>query len=721
MPFGLSVITPRPRGTGLPVGRSDATGKVYTVSGLKAGSTAILYANGAQIGSTTVAANGTATWTLGTAPTPNAVMTYEGTVTGSAGVAPGVSTTPPLLALRGVSIAGGEFGSNVPGTMGQDYYYPSNEKIDYFLATGVTALRVPFLWERLLPTMGGEFSSADIAEMDRVISRITNGGANVILDMHNYARRTVSGALKVIGESGSGVTAAQLGAGWAKIADRYKANNKVVIELMNEPYNMDGAGWVATQNTAVAAIRQAGFTGLVLVTGIAYSGAHSWVSSGNANFLLQAVDPGNNMGFVAHQYFDADSSGFYQNSGSSSASCTVGAGASRCAPFTNWLKTNGKKGMITEYGAPGDTQCLTELKGFYDHLTANSDVYLGAQGWAAFGQPDYVINLDPPVNRMSADAPIYTLLRRYLLGLSKPLAVVSYIQATGTSGSSFPAGSQIYGVGGLPGYTYDIASGSLPGGLTIDPVTGKIPAATISGSGGTFTFVPRVTDAQGNVALGDSQTITVAAAAAGVFDTADVQHFGYTNRAAINHTFTGTNRYALVAVYSRDLASVTGVTVGGQAATLIRSSSNPNVAGVAVYGLVAPPTGNQEVVVALADYKLVSVVVQGVAGVAQTGSIDASAVNAGISNAVSTALTTATAGAFLWDAVETKSGAELPLTATVGAGQTVVTNGDHPDANAGLALASKRTAGAPGAQSLVWTLSASDDWRSVAVALKPAA
>jgi aryl-phospho-beta-D-glucosidase BglC (GH1 family) len=50
--------------------------------------------------------------------------------------------------LLGVNLAGAEFGSNVPGTFGTDYTYPTHAEIDYYAAKGMSVIRLPFLWER---------------------------------------------------------------------------------------------------------------------------------------------------------------------------------------------------------------------------------------------------------------------------------------------------------------------------------------------------------------------------------------------------------------------------------------------------------------------------------------------------------------------------------------------------------------------------------------------
>ena len=66
------------------------------------------------------------------------------------------------------------------------------------------------------------------------------------------------------------------------------------------------------------AIRAIGARNRILVPGTDYSGAHSWVTSGNAAQMATFLDPANNFAFDVHQYLDADSSG-------KEGTCVVGA------------------------------------------------------------------------------------------------------------------------------------------------------------------------------------------------------------------------------------------------------------------------------------------------------------------------------------------------------------------------------------------------------------
>ncbi len=54
----------------------------------------------------------------------------------------------------GVNLAGAEFGS-ASGVYGTSYIYPTASELDYFKSEGITLIRLPFMWERAQPTLGG--------------------------------------------------------------------------------------------------------------------------------------------------------------------------------------------------------------------------------------------------------------------------------------------------------------------------------------------------------------------------------------------------------------------------------------------------------------------------------------------------------------------------------------------------------------------------------------
>jgi hypothetical protein len=84
--------------------------------------------------------------------------------------------------------------------------------------------------------------------------------------------------------------------------------------------------------------------------------------------------------------------------------------------------------------------------------------------------------------------------------LPAPLAL-RCADATGQVG--VPYSSSLMATGGIPPYTYSIATGSLPGGLTLNPTTGEITGTPTQP--GAFSFTAQVVDSSGDAS---SNTIT---------------------------------------------------------------------------------------------------------------------------------------------------------------------------------------------------------------------
>jgi endoglucanase len=161
--------------------------------------------------------------------------------------------------LTGVNIAGAEFnGRKVPGVANQDYFYPAKATIDYFAAKGMSSIRVPFLWERMQPQLNATLDAAELKRLEDVVRYANGKGLYVILDVHNYAYYRQ----KVIGSDETPVGA--LSDLWAKLAPLFKDNGKVGFGLMNEPKGLPTETWLAAANAAIAEIRRAGASNLVL-------------------------------------------------------------------------------------------------------------------------------------------------------------------------------------------------------------------------------------------------------------------------------------------------------------------------------------------------------------------------------------------------------------------------------------------------------------------------
>jgi endoglucanase len=324
-------------------------------------------------------------------------------------VAAPAAAAPAMV--RGANIAGGDFG-RVPGIYGTDYIYPTKAEVDYYADRGFNALRLPFLWERVQPEPYGSLEGAgDLDRIRQVVGWITARGMVAVLDLHNYGGRQVDGVLTKVGSAA--LPASALEDLWVRLAKVFMDDERVWLGLMNEPTGITAEAWKDVAQSVTNAIRRAGAHNLLLVPGTDYSGAHSWVSSGNAEQMATFVDPANNFAFEVHQYLDADSSG-------KQGTCVPGAAASRLAPFIDWAKrAPGRKGFLGEFAAgdpslPGQEPCRAELKALLDTVE-RSGVFIG---WAAWGggpwwEPSYIFRLEPK-DLSRSDTSYMTMLRPYI-------------------------------------------------------------------------------------------------------------------------------------------------------------------------------------------------------------------------------------------------------------------------------------------------------------------
>lgn len=294
---------------------------------------------------------------------------------------------PQTRLITGVNIAGLEFGAGrLPGRADHDYVAPSRAEIDFYHAQGARAIRLPFLWERLQPNIGEGFDEAYWRLLEETIAASRTRDMHLILDPHQYGRRRIAGVEHIIAESAL-VTEAHFAAFWVELARRCRRQVHVIFGLQNEPHDQDKIILARIHNAAIAAIREAGARNLILVPGSGWTGAHSWISSGNGDAALAIRDPLNAMAFDVHQYLDRRSSG-------SDGSCAAGAGQ-RLDAFTAWARAHRKHGFLGEFGGGANESCLTELRALLQHMADNRDVWLGWTAWGggAWWPDDYPLAL----------------------------------------------------------------------------------------------------------------------------------------------------------------------------------------------------------------------------------------------------------------------------------------------------------------------------------------
>jgi endoglucanase len=287
----------------------------------------------------------------------------------------------------GVNLAGAEFGQ-LPGKIEQTYHYPSDAEFDWAKSRGFAVVRLPFVWERLQPTLSGEFDKAELAELDAAVRRAEARGLTIIVDPHNYGRwrgeKVGSNAVPVAAFSDF----------WRRLANQLAGRTHVVFGLMNEPHDMPVAQWAGAAQASIDAIRATGACNTILIPGANWSGAHSWTKAddtgSNATAMAAIHDSGPNA-FEFHQYLDQDWSGTH-------AECRKPADAvAALSVATDWLRANKRKGYLGEFGAGSSARCLSGLDAMLRHMSDNRDVWIGWAYWAAgaWWPHDYALSIQP--------------------------------------------------------------------------------------------------------------------------------------------------------------------------------------------------------------------------------------------------------------------------------------------------------------------------------------
>jgi 20S proteasome alpha/beta subunit len=301
-----------------------------------------------------------------------------------------------------VNISGAEYDAG-----GIAYTYPTHAEIDYFASKGFTAIRLPFLLERVQPVMNGALSASELSSIDDVVSYAVSKGIKVILDPHNfgYAYGAQIGSASVPDSAFANF--------WAQFAGHFSSNSNVLFGLMNEPNDISATQWIGSVNAAIAAIRASGATSQqILVPGTYWDGAANWVSSDNDTVIGNGVvDPSNNFAFEVHQYLDSDGSGTH----SDAVSATIGV--ERLAAVTAWAEATGNKLFLGEFGISSDAMSLAALNNMLSFMQQHSGVWEGGTYWAAGAWwGSYMYSVEPT---QGVDKPQMGILDQYVPALSQ--------------------------------------------------------------------------------------------------------------------------------------------------------------------------------------------------------------------------------------------------------------------------------------------------------------
>lgn len=177
---------------------------------------------------------------------------------------------------RGVNANGGEllgmgeerFSNENSGVYGLNYVYPNRKSLAYLAGRGHKLIRLPFRWERVQPTIGGNLSGAEVERLKTCVANAKAEGLVVILDLHNRGRYYFPAGKTYLGTTGLPVSA--FPDFWRRFSRQFKDVPGVAgYQLMNEPINMPGgaAQWERASQAAVNAIRANGDKKRLMVSG----------------------------------------------------------------------------------------------------------------------------------------------------------------------------------------------------------------------------------------------------------------------------------------------------------------------------------------------------------------------------------------------------------------------------------------------------------------------
>lgn len=285
----------------------------------------------------------------------------------------------PSGTYRGVNLTGLENGETVfPGTLNVDYTKNSLSYYSYIARKGFNIVRLPILWERIQPTVGGDLDADYKGYIDENISWAEASGLKIVLDVHNYGRRDVSGTERIIGSAQ--LTQAHFVDLWTKLSTAYKDNTTVLVyDLMNEPHNMTvetspttyktTATWTLATQSAIDAIRANGDTHIISVATDWWSSLPNFLAAfaygGNPDIWWN--DPLNKIWLQIHTYLDSDYSGAYSGADRywSGSGLDIRWAGDLLETIGKWAESKGVTIFIGEYAIPsGDSAYTTALNDF---------------------------------------------------------------------------------------------------------------------------------------------------------------------------------------------------------------------------------------------------------------------------------------------------------------------------------------------------------------------
>ncbi len=293
----------------------------------------------------------------------------------------------------------------MPGILNQDYIYPSEDDIQYFVKKGFKIMTLPFKWERIQHLPGEKLDSLELSEIKQFITRCCKYNVQVTLTMQNFAVYQKENKEHLLGSSK--LTIRHYKEVWKKIATALSDQKNIyAYDIMNEPRKIFDRAWFNAAQNVINGIREVDTLVHIIVDGENSSFAFDWKFDNTK--LKDLKDPYEKIIYDAHCYFDFDHSGRYDTKFIRKVDPNIGVASVQ--PFVEWLKKYNKKGIIGEFGVPAnDERWLVVMDNFLSYINKNG---ISANYWAAGPWwKDYPLSINPIDGK---DRPQMQILEKYL-------------------------------------------------------------------------------------------------------------------------------------------------------------------------------------------------------------------------------------------------------------------------------------------------------------------